>query len=173
MKRRNLELQQGKRLLAAIAALLLVVPFLCGLLVLLGFLLLEFLWGGAGAVLSAFEDWTRPSIFIDNLWFRLMLGFVAFVTVGLPIWGWYRIFVASGYISEDTNRRIVSGDLPVVGGYWKPLMYAGYCTLCAGGTYLSIQQQSVAGVVLFGGGGVWLFVLSMRELAAWWEEFRK
>ena len=156
------------------AVLLLVVPFLCALLSILGLLLLEFLWGGADAVFSAFEDWTQPSVFMDNIWYRLMLGLVACVTVGLPIWGWHRIFVVSGYISEDTNRRIASGDLPVIGGYWKPLMYVGFCSACAWGAYLSIHQQSLAGALIFGGGGVWLFALSMRELAAWWErKFRK
>ena len=167
------ERQQGRRLLGAMAVFFLVVPLLCGVFGLAGVVLLEFIWGGAEAVRSGLEDWTRPSEFLGDPWYWLALVIVATVAIGIPIWVWFRIFLKGGYISEETNRRMVTGDLPVVGGYLKPFMYAGVIFVSILATRQSIEERNIAGGVIFGGGGIYLVILSLRELLGWWRKQRQ
>ncbi len=164
------ERQQGKRLLGAMAVLFLFVPLLCGVFGLAGVVLLDLIWGGAEAVRSGLEDWTKPSEFLGDPWYWLALVFIATVAVGTPIWAWFRIFVRSGYISEKTNAGVATGNLPVVGGYLKPFMYAGVIYVSILATRQSIEESNIAGGVIFGGGGIYLVILGLRELLGWWRK---
>lgn len=148
--------------------LLTVVPAVSCFFLFLGLLVIEYGWGGIDDVREALSDWTRPSPFLANSWSRLVIGVMALASFGVPVLFWYRIFVSSGFISAETNHGIERGQLPVIGGFWKPLMYTGYFTGCAVGAWLSFQQHSNAGIILFGVGGLWLLTRGARELLAWW-----
>ena len=161
------ERQQAKRLVWGMCVLLILVPAVGCVFMFVGFLLVEYSLGGGDAVRSFLLNWTRPSQLSDNPWARIVVGLVALVSFGGPIFLWHRFFVSSGYISADTNCNIERGQLPVIGGYWKPLMYGGFCAGGAVGAWLAFQQNSILGIALFGGGGLWFLKEGVQELLDW------
>lgn len=162
------EKQQAKRLAWGMFVLLTLVPAVGCVFMFLGFLLIEYFLGGADAVLSFLLDWTRPGRLSAKPWARTVVGLVALFSFGGPIFLWHRFFVSSGYISAETNRSIERGQLPVIGGYWKPLMYGGFCVGGAVGAWLAVQQNSILGIALFGGGGLWFLKEGVQDLLNWW-----
>lgn len=161
------EVQRGKRLLLALAALLTVVPLVAVTLLVPGVLLLEYLWGGTGAVSRAMSNWTEPSPYTNHLGFRLSLGAVAALAIGTPILVWHRVFVASGYITRLTTEGIDAGVLPVVGGYWKPAMYGAFVVGGAWVCFLGLEQGAYSAAIFFGLGAVWFGYSGVREFLAW------
>ena len=161
------ERRQGRRLLLAMGTILTVVPMAGILLMVPGALVLTYLFGGWDAVLAMPENWSGKGRYADNFLFRLGVGVVVLIGLGIPMYLWHRFFIASGYISKETDDQIDAGQWPVVGGYWKPLVFTVFIGGGAWVAYASFQQ------------GVWfLFILmtwfvyiytklSIKEFLAW------
>lgn len=167
MENKDLERQQAKRFVIAMAALLVVVPILTVILIIPGVLLVEYLWGGMDAIARALADWTKPSPYIEDGRFRLCLLIVFAVAIVLPVLLWNRIFYTSGYVSAETGRRIASGDWPLIGGCWKPFMYFGFCYGSAFGVHVGMRQQSIIGVIFFGLGFLWFTFNAFQDFLRW------
>ena len=159
--------QQGRRLLIAMITLIIVVPVLAAILIVPSVLFLEYAWGGGEAVTRAITRWSEPSPHVQDVKFRLSLALVGCFAIGVPVIIWYRLFVTTGYLSKQTLNGIDRGQLPVIGGYWKPVMYLGYIAGGLFGAYISFQQGAYIVAVLFAGGGVWFSYKSIRELKKW------
>lgn len=168
MKSRDPDRQQAKRLLIAMAVLLGVVPVFGTLLSIFGLLILEYLWGGRDAVSLMINDWTRTSDFLGNATYRLMVGVVALLGFGFPIWGWHLVFFRSGYLSKETISRMERGDFPLVGFSWKILIQPVLIVGCALLSMLGFRDGNYSMALLYATGTGWLTFLTIKELRRWW-----
>lgn len=167
------EKRQAARLALALAALMLLVPILAAGLTALGIFLLEFIFGGWHAATSAANNWTVPSPHLPDPLFKLGLLLIAGAGCGLPVLGWYRLFVASGYVSQRTQQALEKGHVPVLGPYLlKPIGYLLFVILGAWGAWVAYLESSVLAMCFFASGSAWCALRARRELAAWFSRPR-
>lgn len=162
------EKQQGKRLLLAMITLMTVVPIVAVVLLVPGIFLLEFIWGGEEAVARAMTEWDKPSPYAQDGRFIIGLILVACIAAGIPVATWYRFFVKTGYLTKRTLDSINQGQLPVIGGYLKPLSYLFFIWSGISVAYIGIQQNIYILTVFFGAGGIWFTYLGFQELMRWY-----
>jgi len=161
------EKRQSRRLLLAMGTILTVVPMVGVVLMVPGALVLTYLFGGWEAVLAMPENWSGKGRYADNFLFLLGVGVVALIGLGIPMYLWHRIFVASGYISKETNDQIDAGQWPVVGGYWMPFVFTGFIGGGAWAANASFQQGAWFFPLLMAWGVYFFIKLSIKEFVAW------
>lgn len=142
------EVSQGKRLLLAMLVFFTVVPILGAVLMIPGAIIFTYLVDGWPAVLNLRNTWATPPNNPDYI-YKVGVGFVAFVSVGIPGFFWYKIFIKSGYISKETEKKLDAGHWPVVGGGWKPVVLIAFLFFCLWAAVESYMR------------GIWFFFMLM------------
>lgn len=61
---------------------------------------------------------------------------------------WHRLFLASGYVSKQTQSEFDQGRWPVIGGYWKPFGYVIYIATFGYLARVSYQQGAMWASIL-------------------------
>lgn len=162
------EKQQGKRLLLAMITLMTVVPIVAVVLLVSGVVFLEYIWGGEEAVARAMTKWDEPSPYAQDITFKIGRMVIGCFAMGISVGIWYRFFIKTGYLTKRTLDSIDQGQLPVIGGYLKPLSYLFFIWSGISVAYIGIQQNIYILTVFFGAGGIWFTYLGFQELIRWY-----
>lgn len=162
------EKQQGKRVLLAMIMIMTVVPIVAAVLLVSGIFLLEFIWGGEEAVARAMTEWDKPSPYAQDGRFIIGLILMGCIAAGIPVATWYRFFVKTGYLTKRTLDGIDQGQLPVIGGYWKPVMYLSYAGGGAFGAHLGFKEDNYIFTAFMALGGIWFAYQGFQELMCWY-----